>query len=120
MDECLADYEAGRTAGRYVDAALPELPFQKGQFDLALCSHFLFLYSKHHSAQFHVESIEEMCRVATEVRVFPLLELGGAESRHLPTVTEELTARGRTVTRERVPYEFQKGGNEMLRIAGLR
>ena len=41
----LADFEAGRRSDRYVDAALPVLPFTDDAFDLALSSHFLFLYS---------------------------------------------------------------------------
>jgi len=45
MQIFLDDYEAGRVAGRYVDAELPTLPFADGAFDLALCSHFLFLYT---------------------------------------------------------------------------
>lgn len=45
-------------------------------FDLAVCSHLLFLYSEHLSEDFHVESIKELCRVAGEARIFPLLELG--------------------------------------------
>lgn len=44
MREFLADYDAGKAAGRYVEAELPSLPFPDGAFDLALCSHFLFLY----------------------------------------------------------------------------
>src|SRR5262249_27957790 len=45
METFLADYEQGLRQGRYVDAELPVLPFADGAFDLAVCSHFLFLYS---------------------------------------------------------------------------
>ena len=57
-----------------------ELPFFDGTFDLALCSHFLFLYSEHHDTQFHVQAAQELCRVAQEVRIFPA---GGVERRDL-------------------------------------
>jgi len=73
----LADFEEGKRQGRYVDAELQNLPFADGDFDIALCSHFLFLYSEQFSEDFHVTAIQEMCRVAEEVRVFPLLALGG-------------------------------------------
>ena len=116
MDRFLDDYEGGRTDGRYVVAELPELPFLDGAFELALCSHFLFLYSEQRSASFHLESVLEMLRVAQEVRVFPLLELGNARSHHLDTVVDELETRGYVASIERVAYEFQRGGNEMLRI----
>ena len=45
MGRFLADYDEGKEQGRYVDAELPALPFDNGAFDIALCSHFLFLYS---------------------------------------------------------------------------
>ncbi len=116
MTAFLDDYERGRTDGRYVDAGLPVLPFADRAFDLALCSHFLFLYSQQHDAAFHVESMRELCRVAREVRVFPLLALGAQPSPHLAPVTSALEASRFAVSVERVPYEFQRGGNQMLRV----
>jgi hypothetical protein len=116
MDEFLGDYPIGLAAGRYVDAALPDLPFRDRSFDVALCSHFLFLYSEQHDAEFHSDAIAELSRIAAEVRIFPLLELGGVRSRHLDDVTAALRERGYACDTVRVPYEFQKGGNEMLRI----
>lgn len=116
MGAFLDDYEQGRRDGRYIDAELPEMPFSAGSFDLALCSHFLFLYGQQHDLPFHVQSMRELCRVAREVRVFPLLALGGQPSMHLDAVGEALASDGRTVTVERVPYEFQRGGNEMMRV----
>src|SRR5262245_61544383 len=80
MEEFLADFPAGRADGRYVDAELPYLPFREGSFDLALSSHFLFLYTTQLGRDFHVAAIREMCRVAREVRVFPLIALGGQVS----------------------------------------
>ena len=116
MTAFLDDYDQGRGGGRYLDAGLPSLPFADGAFDLALCSHFLFLYSQQFDAAFHVLSLRELCRVAREVRVFPLLALGAVRSPHLGIVTQALEADGCGVVIERVPYEFQRGGNEMLRV----
>ena len=81
MQEFLDDYDPGRMEGRYVDAELPTLPFADAAFDLALCSHFLFLYTE--PAGRAVPSIgdPEMARVAAEVRIFPLLDVGGAPRR---------------------------------------
>lgn len=73
MEKFLAHYQLGSPG--YVSASLPNLPFDDGEFDLALCSHFLFLYSDLIDTEFHVASILELCRVASEVRVFPLLDL---------------------------------------------
>ncbi|MBN1237015.1 MAG: SAM-dependent methyltransferase [Gammaproteobacteria bacterium] len=116
MNEFLGDYPSGREAGRYVDAALPELPFRDDSFDLALCSHLLFLYSEQHDADYHVAALAELARVAAEVRVFPLLELAAVPSRHLERVTALLRDSGYDVERVPVEYEFQKGANEMLRV----
>lgn len=116
MEQFLEDYETGKTAGRYVAVELPAVHFAADSFDLALCSHFLFLYAEQLSAQFHLDSIRSMIRVAEEVRVFPLLELGGKPSRHIESVTAILSEEGNHVTIENVEYEFQRGGNKMMRI----
>jgi hypothetical protein len=116
MNEFLSDYPAGLRQGRYVDAGLPDLPFKDRAFDIALCSHFLFLYSEQLSEDFHCASIRELCRVASEARIFPLLELGAKRSRHLEKVMVRLQEEGYDVSVEKVMYEFQKGGNEMLKV----
>jgi hypothetical protein len=45
MRQFLEDFPLGIQQGRYVTDELPVLSFNSGQFDLALCSHFLFTYS---------------------------------------------------------------------------
>jgi hypothetical protein len=116
MSDFLSDFASGKAEGRYVQGELPHLPFPDDYFDLALCSHFLFLYSAQFDLAFHLRSLKELCRVSAEVRVFPLLELGSVRSRHLDELLALLAAEGHAATVERVNYEFQKGGNEMLRI----
>ncbi len=114
MRRFLEDFEAGLAQGRYVEASLPELPFQAGAFDLALCSHLLFLYSDQFDTGFHLEAVRELLRVAREVRVFPLLDMAGMESTHLEPVIESLERDGYEVRVQRVSYEFQRGGDRML------
>jgi SAM-dependent methyltransferase len=116
MDTFFADFEAGKQEGRYLAGELPSLPFENGQFDLALSSHFLFLYSAHLSAEFHLQALLEMLRVAREVRVFPLLTLDGVPSPHAHVIIEGLSGDGYRAEIKRVSYEFQRGGNEMLVI----
>ena len=84
--------------------------------DLALCSHFLFLYSHHFSYNFHKQAISELCRVAKEVRIFPLVTLAGDKSIYVNDIHAYLRNQGYGVTIEPVPYEFQRGGNEMMKI----
>ncbi len=116
MRRFLADYDAGRDEGRYVAAALPSLPFRDSEFGLALCSHLLFLYSSQFDLAFHIASVRELLRVADEARVFPLLGLDGKPSPHLAPLCACLAAEGLRVEVVGVPYEFQRGGNRMLRV----
>lgn len=116
MEKFLADFEAGKAVDRYIPGELPSLPFHADTFDLALSSHFLFLYSKHLTLDFHIQSLEEMLRVAQEVRVFPLLTLAGIRSPYLDSVQAYFEPRGLMLEIRKVSYEFQRGGNEMLVI----
>jgi len=113
----LDDFPGGKASGRYSAAALPSLPFADDTFGLALSSHFLFLYTTQLGEPFHLQSIREMCRVAQEVRIFPLLALGSQPSPLVPAVTADLRSSGFEVQVVAVPYEFQRGGNEMMRIS---
>lgn len=112
----LGDFPCGKADGRYIDASLPDLPFSDGAFDLALCSHFLFLYSQQFDLEFHVLAMQEILRVAREVRVFPLLQLGGAPSPHVPGVVAACRAAGMCAELVSVNYEFMRNGNQMLRV----
>ncbi len=116
MGEFLEDYETGRKEGRYIPAGLPKLPFPDKRFDLALCSHFLFLYTAQLSLDFHRQALLELCRTAREVRIFPLVDMDCHFSRHIHPLVHEFTQAGFQVEIRKVPYEFQRGGNQMLRI----
>jgi SAM-dependent methyltransferase len=117
MQAFLADYEQGTRAGRYVCGASPALPFAPGSFDLALCSHLLFLYTDNLTLEFHQQAILDMLRVAREVRIFPLLTYNAETSPYLEAVLSALRQAGYKASVEPVLYEFQRGGNEMLRVA---
>lgn len=116
MDTFLADFPAGMAAGRYLAESAPDLCFADDSFALGLCSHFLFLYSDHLDLEFHIDCISELRRVCGEVRIFPLLQLNGKSSPHVESVCAHFRAQGHEVAKVRVPYEFQRGGNQMLQI----
>ncbi len=102
-----------RDTNRYLPHALPDtLPFEKSYFDLSLSSHFLFLYD-HLGVEFHIRSITEMMRVSYEARFFPLLNLRGQKSKVLDKVQTHFSS-VLHMSIEKVPYEFQRGANEML------
>ncbi len=116
MNIFLADYDLGKKEKRYLAEGLPDLPFPSKQFDLVLCSHLLFIYTKQLSLDFHINSIKEMCRVAREVRIFPLIDLTLNRSPYVDAVLSEFYRLGIEVKIEKVSYEFHRGGNEMMRI----
>lgn len=117
MNDFLADLEWGKREGRYIHGALSTMPLVNREFDIALCSHHLFTHTAHLTTQFHAEAIQEMARVAHEVRIFPILENGAILSRHLLPTISSLRNAGYRVRIEPVDYEFMAGGNQMLRVS---
>lgn len=97
---------------------MPALPFADRSFGLALCSHFLFLYTANLSLQFHLDAVQEMMRVADEARIFPLLDADAQPSAYLDDVLSFCARSGWTARVVAVDYEFQKGGNQVLQITG--
>ncbi|MEO0333821.1 MAG: methyltransferase domain-containing protein [Bacteroidota bacterium] len=116
MELFLQDFEQHRSTNRYVTGTLPILPFEDHSFDLVLCSHFLFAYSEQLDEVFHYKATLEMCRVGKEVRIFPLLEISGKASRHLNSVIHYLENQGVHAEILAVDYEFQKSGNQTLKL----
>jgi hypothetical protein len=116
MDIFLQDFAQGIQERRYITGELPNVNFADKAFDLALCSHFLFLYSEQLTLDFHRIAIQELCRVAQEVRIFPLRNLAVQPSPYVRPIVDELGRKGYTVSIEKVGYEFQRGANKMLRI----
>lgn len=117
INKFLIDYEDGQQNNRYQIGELPTLNYQDNEFDLALCSHFLFLYSEHFDENFHDKSIRELLRISKEVRIFPLLTLMLDYSPYLNHLINIYKWEGYHIKIEKVEYELQKGGNEMLIIA---
>ncbi|MFJ3697525.1 class I SAM-dependent methyltransferase [Streptomyces sp. NPDC090052] len=101
---------------RYVEGALPRLPFPDRSFDLVLSSHLLFSYGAQLSEEFHLSALLELVRVARrEVRLFPVV-LHTSDRRYaaLDRLRGALDDRGVPSRLSRVDYEFQPGGNESL------
>jgi len=117
MEKFLLAYEADLTKERYLAQSLPCLDLPEHQFDLCVCSHLLFLYSEHLSLDFHLASIQELLRLSSEIRIFPLVQLNGQPSPHLDCVIQEFSSKGVDVQIQPVAYEFQKGGNQMLKFS---
>ncbi|MEO0887279.1 MAG: SAM-dependent methyltransferase [Cyanobacteria bacterium J06648_10] len=116
MKTFLADYDSGKAEGRYQFQSLPTLDVADNAYELCFCSHLLFTYSEKLSCNFHMASIRELLRIAAEVRIFPLLALDGKTSPHLDAVMKALKGEDFEMDIQTVNYEFQKGGNQMLKI----
>lgn len=116
MDTFCRDFESGKQQERYIDASLPDLPFSDGHFELVLSAHLLFFYSANRDLAFHLNATRELLRIGTEVRIFPIVDVNGNPSPFLSPVIDELEKENIACSIERVPYHFQKTGNEMLRL----
>ncbi|MDD5587299.1 MAG: SAM-dependent methyltransferase [Alphaproteobacteria bacterium] len=120
VQDFLADYMQGKKENRYIVAELPNLPFGKQEFGLALCSHFLLHYAEQFNLGFHMQSFRELSRVADEVRTYPLLEYNTKRCRYLDDIVSGLSSEGYDVAIKPVPYELIKGANEMLVVRPSR
>lgn len=118
MESFIADYRTAQS-GRYIEASLPNLPFADKHFDIALCSHYLFLYSQHVDGDAHLRAVDELCRVARQVRIYPLVDLEGRPSEHVQAVIDHQNSLGREVEILRTEYHFQKGADEYMLINTL-
>jgi len=116
MSAFISDYSAGLAAGRYVVGELPKLPFANDAFELAVCSHLLFLCSNMLSLEFHLQSVLELCRVAKEARIFPITGLDCEISPHLSPLMRDLQRRGLRVEIVQVDYQLQRNGDKMLQV----
>jgi hypothetical protein len=77
------------------------------------------LYSAHITQEQHIAGVLELCRVANEVRVYPLVTLDGKPSPHLAPVIEAVVSLGYNAETVSVPYSFQRNATEMLVVKGV-
>lgn len=120
MGRFLDDYPGPGASPRYIDAALPSLPFEDSAFDLVLVSHLLFTYSEHLGDDGHRDGLAELMRVGREVRIFPLVTLDGNPSPHLEPALTQAEAAGWQVQVVPVEYAFQRDADRMLRLRRRR
>ncbi len=118
----LDDYPAGMKEFRYQYKLLEAFKsrdssndgFEKGAFDLALCSHAFF--EQEMTVIDAQRMIARLCDLAGEVRIFPLLNNQGELSELLPELMQQLQDKKFGVEVREVDFEFQKSANAMLRV----
>ncbi len=114
LTRCTADRRAHPE--RYVPGELPHLPFADNAFELTVSSHLLFSYADRLNLAFHRDGILELMRVTRdELRIFPLVAMGAVSYPYLDQLLAQLADHGITTQVADVAYEFQAGGNQMLR-----
>lgn len=114
-DKFLADYPNGKSENRYQHVVMPELPYERHQFDLALCSDYVFNRSAQNNCE-PSDVIRELCRVAAEARIFPLFDEKGEIAASLGPVMLELQQNHYGIEIREVKFQNLKGGNAMLRV----
>jgi SAM-dependent methyltransferase len=112
--EFIEDYKKN-SKNHYIKADLNNLPFPDNNFSMVLCSHLLFIYDHRLDYKFHLNTIKEMIRVASnEVRIYPLVKNRGLKSDFVQCIINDL--QDVDIKIMKVNYEFRKGGNEMMII----
>ena len=116
----LVDYPVGKSEKRYIQAGLPNLPFEDKTFDLVLSSNFLFVYSKLFipnletlDYQFHLRSVLELIRVAKrEVRIFPMLYIDGKLHEYAENLLADL--KKEDIVADIRPVEYGSAGKDNI------
>lgn len=100
---------------RYVEAALPDLPFADGAFRLVLSGYLLFAYPDHLDEAAHEAALRELLRVAREeVRLYPLIDTAYARYPRIDALRRMVEAEGVATEVRGVRYRFQRGATEVL------
>lgn len=110
LQRFLVDYEIGKQSGRYVPASLPRLPIPDASFDLGLCSHLLFCTRIICRLRITSQPLVNCSELQERSAFFPLLTLLG---RALPASFNPMRKAAQGI----VGYEFQRGGDVMLRLS---
>ena len=101
---------------RYIPTEYPVSGFTDGQFDLALVSHFLFLYDEQLNYNFHRRTLLELLRIAREVRLFPLVNLRTERASAVTQMLADPVFAPYSISIERVDYEFIRNSSEVMII----
>ncbi len=114
----LTDYVTGKKQARYQAVFMPHLPYKNHEFQLALCCDYVFNHHKQNDCT-PQEVVFELCRIAEEVRIFPVLTERGEPSTWLGPLMLELQQRHYGIEVRHVAFKNVKGNNAMLRIWAL-
>lgn len=114
-EQFLADYELGKKQGRYIVLDPPPFTTIEQTFELLLCTDFLFnkALSPTHSSQ---QLMDELCKLATEIRVFPLPDAKKIIAAELGPIMLDFQQRNYGIEVRAVNYPLRSDANAFLRI----
>jgi hypothetical protein len=101
----------------YSSESLPDIAFADNEFDLAICHHFLFISDKNFTVDFQIAAIKALCRIASEARIYPLLDPQGKRPVELDEIIKTLEQQGYLCRFESVDYKLEKGGDTLLKVS---
>jgi hypothetical protein len=110
----LSDYETGKKQGRYRAMDLPPFSNVEETYELLLCTDFLF--NPPVSSGTAQELMNELCKLAAEVRIFPLPQDKNAVAAELGPMMLALQQRNFGVEIRAVNYPPCNQASAMLRI----
>jgi hypothetical protein len=117
MQTFFKDFPQGFAEGRYCGLQAGKLPFSSARFDLALCSNYLFADIPEQNLGFHLYWIQELTRVAREVRFYPLTDQEGRVSDRLGEVLLALQQDNYQVAIENVPFRLVPASKAVLKVS---
>jgi hypothetical protein len=117
MQAFFQDFVDGFAHGRYRTLQEGKLPFVSASFDLALCSNYFFADLPEQNLGFHLYWIQELTRVAREVRFYPLTDQEGRMSDILGQVLIALQQDNYQVAIENVPFRLVPASQAVLKVS---
>lgn len=120
VEEFFLDYPKGLKEERYCPFSPKKTPFSNSSFDLVLCSNYFFADIPEQDLNFHLQWIQELTRVANEVRIYPLTDQTGQVSQLLGPTLLALQQHSYQVAIEEVPFRLVPNSKAMLRIRSDR
>lgn len=116
INKFLSDIELGLAEKRYFPWPLNSLSFQPFEFDLALCPYYFFGNRINEDLNAHVKILTELCQLAAEVRIYPIVNVSDSISPIVGPLVLALQQANITVEIREVACHFRKNGNAMLRL----
>lgn len=111
----LADYELGKQQGRYRALSAPPTPPAEQTFEILLCTDFLF-NSTALSTYSPQDLINELCKLAVEIQVFPIPDAKTAVAAELGPIMLAFQQRNFGVEIRAVNFPERGNGSATLRI----